>query len=98
MVIFRTDYGAAARFLAVLPVVLAWWEWPDGARKHAVVEGAAPVPTVRVKVAMHVSSDVYEETLSAEERREARRRAWRASRATARGAATTARTACSSTA
>ena len=68
VVIFRTDYGAAARFLAVLPVVLAWWEWPDGARKHAVVEGAAPVPTVRVKVAMHVSSDVYEETLSAEER------------------------------
>ena len=52
----------------MLPVVLAWWEWPDGARKHAVVEGAAPVPTVRVKVAMHVSSDVYEETLSAEER------------------------------
>ena len=68
VVIFRTDYGAAARFLAVLPVVLAWWEWPDGARKHAVVEGAAPVPTVRVKVAMHVSSDVYEETLSAEAR------------------------------
>ena len=66
VVIFRTDYGAAARFLAVLPVVLAWWEWPEGARKHVVVEGTAPVPTVRVKVAMHVSSDVFEETLSAE--------------------------------
>ena len=66
VVIFRTDYGAAARFLAVLPVVLAWWEWPEGARKRVVVEGTAPVPTVRVKVAMHVSSDVFEETLSAE--------------------------------
>ena len=66
VVIFRTDYGAAARFLAVLPVVLAWWEWPDGARKHVVVEGTAPVPTVRVKVAMHVSADIHEETISAE--------------------------------
>lgn len=64
VVIFRTDYGAAARFLAVLPVVLAWWEWPDTAKKSVVVEGSHAVPTVRVKVAMHVSPDVHEHALT----------------------------------
>jgi hypothetical protein len=31
--------GAAARFLAVLPVVLVWSDWPDSAPRRVVMEG-----------------------------------------------------------
>jgi hypothetical protein len=61
------NHSAAARFLAVLPVVLAWWEWPETARLAVVVEGEKAVPTVRVACAMHVSSDVYTHVLTPNE-------------------------------
>ena len=60
VIIFRTDYGAAARFLAVLPVVLVWSDWPDTAKKSVVMEGAEPMRSIRVKLAMHVSAEVRE--------------------------------------
>jgi hypothetical protein len=60
VIVFRTDYGAAARFLAVLPVVLVWSDWPDTAKKSVVMEGTEPTRSIRVKLAMHVSSEVRE--------------------------------------
>ena len=68
VIVFRTDYGAAARFLAVLPVVLVWSDWPESAKKARVMESAPPMRTVRVKMAMHVSDDVREVKLPPEKR------------------------------
>ena len=68
VIAFRTDYGAAARFLAVLPVVLVWSDWPESAKKARVMESAPPMRTVRVKMAMHVSDDVREVKLPPEKR------------------------------
>ena len=60
VIVFRVDNDAAARFLAVLPVVLVWSDWPDTAKTSMVTwgEGAEPMRSIRVKVAMHVSSEV----------------------------------------
>ena len=46
--VFNATYGAAARFMAVLPVVLVWSDWPDCAPRRMVMEGQPAMATVRV--------------------------------------------------
>lgn len=46
--------------MAVLPVVLVWSDWPETAPKKVVMEGQPAMPTIRVAIALHLSSEVRE--------------------------------------
>ena len=58
VIVFNAQWGAAPRFLAVLPVVLVWSDWPKTAPKRVVMHGQRAMSTVRVAMAMHVSNEV----------------------------------------